>query len=91
MTKYFTKEGRNYIGVLIFEGNLTSEYLYVFSLTMVNSIDEQPCELKKVFLKKIKNTIGEINNMLIYPNLYKQKTKDEVKELINKFIDDNLL
>lgn len=87
MTKYFVRERVNYIQIYMFEGAITSKYLYVFSIAIINSIDGQPDEIKKIYHKKIENTAEAITETLVYTEAYKEKTKDEVKELINNFAE----
>lgn len=87
MAKYFVRERVNYTQIYIFEGNITNKYLYVFLITAINSIDGQPDEIKKVYHKKIENTEEAIMETLIYAKAYKEMTKNEVKEVLNKFIE----
>ncbi len=87
MAKYFLRENKGTIEdilIKVFEGGITSKYLYVFAIT----VDYKTKQINKDFCGKIENNDAEIEEALIYPDLYVEVSGEQVYDILNKTIKD---
>lgn len=82
MSKYFVKNyEEDKYRILVFEGSLTSKYLYQYSITV-----DGPNAIQRCMYGKIKNTKEAINKALINPDSYKESSIGEIHNILKEAI-----